>query len=160
MVELLNINGPGLGIEFAPVVVRATCRIAAGSSVGDIVQFDTLLSDGAVNDNDQGTSDSGLSNFIVPTTAGLPDSFFGVVLEAVADNNIAQVLVQGRVAAQTTGTPAVGVSLVAADAASTLAATGGAGGEKILGYAIVTGTSTPTDVVFDGINGLGGKDTA
>lgn len=159
MVDILTAGGPGKGIYFAPVILPMTVRVAA--SAGDVLVCDTTFTDGDVADNDEGQSDSGLANMIVPITATLVTGYFGVVLKDTPIDSVAQVLFKGRVELKTTGTPANNIQLVAANGVITLAAVGGSGLEKIIAHTLQLAAGSPekTIAVFDGINGFGRDST-
>lgn len=136
----IPVSGPGTGI----FVERTTYKMISTNAVvaGDLVVVDGTVGTNVVFDTVK-----------QPATADLDHGIFAVALETVATAGTGLFLFRGIVDGQTTGTPAVGAALAAANGADTFAASSTT--NKILGFALVTGTTTPTSILFNGIEGFG-----
>ena len=139
----IPISGPGIGIFLQKTEYKMICTLAV--SKGDIV-----VTDGTV---DATTEVQDTVNVALPATADLDFGIFAVAMEDVAAAGTERFLFRGIFDAQTTGTPAIGVALAAADGVATLGAAGAA--TKVIAVALETGVATPTKVMFNGIEGFG-----
>lgn len=139
-----SISGPGDGY-FGPKNWDERMLNSTGGALtaGSLVQVDESVID---------STTLAQTTIEDPSTLGLEQGGkFGVLLEDIANGERGLVRFRGRVKAQTTGTPAVGVYLSGANAANTMTATIGAT-FRVLGTALVTGSSVPTLIEFDGLS--------
>lgn len=143
-----SISGPGDGFRGPKNWdERMTNNSGSAYSKGDVVQIDESVVDSTT------LAQTDIEDI---TAVGAEMGTIGVCLEDIADGATGMVRFRGRVDAQTTGTPAVGTLLMAdgiATASNTLIVSAGTG--KIVAKCIETGTTTPTLVIFDGVNGFG-----
>lgn len=139
-----SISGPGDGF-FGPKNWDERMKNSTGGALakGDLVQIDENVIDATTQA--QTTIED-------PSTLGLEQGGkFCVLLEDIADGGSGRVRFRGRVKAQTTGTPAVGVYLTGADSANTMV-TLTAATFRCLGTVLVTGSAVPTLIEFDGLS--------
>jgi hypothetical protein len=139
-----SISGPGDGF-FGPKNWDERMINSTGGALlkGDLVQIDESVIDATTKA--QTTIED-------PSTLGLEQGGkFGVLLEDIANGASGLVRFRGRVEAQTTGTPAVGVYITGANAANTMTATIAAT-FRVLGTVLVTGSAVPTLIEFDGLS--------
>jgi hypothetical protein len=165
MTHLKPSCGPGVGLFFANEDTVVWNRTGAATAVGDLVMFDIADTQAETDTTlTEGSDSSTFGNVIQPTTAGIGavgghgGYFFGIALEAVADNAKCKVRIRGIVPANlSSAAVTIGSMLVGANAASTLVAASTTAGVKRLAIAReANGSAAGTfSVLFDGINGFG-----
>ena len=153
--------GPGDGLFPSDYIVEATNRSGAATGLGEVVMFDLAQSATEVDNSTPGSSDtdgnnSGYNNYINPAITGpfIKHYFYGVALEAIADNASGRVQVRGRCTALVAGATAAGTALVAnADGEMDVAT--GATDTKVLAIAEAVDVGNLALVIFDGVHGFG-----
>ena len=143
-------------------------RRGAAVSVGDVVMLD--LGQTATETTGIAFSDEAgvWANVVLPATAQLGYGIFAIVSDlmggAGADNTLIQVtFVSPAITANVTGTAALYETCTAVNAADTLAAATGTGGQKIVGIALTTTAGAgelPATIMFDGWHGFGQSNEA
>lgn len=131
---------PGIGLTEANTDIKMISTSAVDP--GDVVAVDGTVG-----------SETRFDTVKTPVTADLELGLFAVALETVAAGAQGMFRFRGMVKAQTASTPAVGAKLAAANGVTTIAAS--AAVTKVIAYALVTGTTVPTLVMFNGIEGYG-----
>lgn len=146
-----SVGGGGLGLTFANEDYRFTNNTGSAVTAGDLVQIDYS----SISSTDSGIP-LAFDKVRVPQAAGRDMGIYGVVLESAAAGARVAVRMRGRVKAQTTGTPAAGIFLVApAAAVKTIGAHATTTLGRCIAVTLEAGTTSPTWVLFDGINGMG-----
>lgn len=153
-------SGPGDGIFIANHSVLATNRSGAATAIYECVMFDLAQSGTEVDNGTPGSSDtdgnnSGYNNYIDPALSTQAQHYiFGIAQEAIADDAVGEILIQGR-------TNALAASAVVAGDALTPAADGelviatGVTDQKVVAIAEAVDATNVTPVLFDGIYGFG-----
>lgn len=154
-------SGPGDGIFIANHTVLATNRSGADTAIWEVVMFDLAQSATEVDNGTPGSSDSdgnnsGYNNYIDPSISSAQNKhkIYGIAQEAIADDAVGQILIQGRTSALAATAVVAGDALVAnADGEMDIAA--GTADAKVIAIAEAVDVSNVTPVLFDGIYGFG-----
>ncbi|RLA58139.1 MAG: hypothetical protein DRR04_11650 [Gammaproteobacteria bacterium] len=156
-------NGTGgnpFGLPGPEELVRhAFNRTGAATTLGQLVMFDCALVDDESVTMDFGAEDSGLSNMTAPTTAGLVHGFFGIVMDAVADDKKMRVMVRGVIRADLNdayGTLNGMQTFSAVDGQDSLEFTTQGAGNRVLARPLsIKDSAGQVAVLFDGLGSLG-----
>lgn len=133
-----------IGFNYGYDAVQLTNGSSKAAAIGDVFEIDPAVVSASYT----------LTEFT--DVVSIEDGLFCVVMEAIAVGASGQCCVRGTIAAQTTGTPAVGAQLSVSTAE---VLTGAAAASKAVGITLQTGTSTPTMVLFNGVEGIGYNET-